>query len=185
MIVDDILPDVRSACEQPENVLTPAFFDEHLAVVARYATALAPAVGAEPEAVELAAWLHDFSAVLDFSTLPTHPAVSADLAGAMLARFGYPEERVALVTDAIAKHSSPLAPGAGSPEAVCLSNADAMAQIACPAFWLYFAFRVRKLDYAEGKRWYRDRVRSNWEALIPEARALVAVEHARTAALID
>ncbi len=179
MLLDEVRQEVREACERPENALTASFYDEHLAIVAAHATSLATALGADPEVVELAAWLHDISAVLDLATLPTHAEASADLAGGMLARRGYPDARVAAVASAIRRHSAPLQVGDGTPEEVCLSNADAGAQIAAPAFWLYFAFRVRNLDFAAGRAWYAGRVRQNWQAMIPQARALVEPAYAR------
>ncbi len=178
-MLGDIRREVSEACQRPANVLSPSFESEHLTVVAAYARALAPELGADARLVELAAYLHDISAVLDFGTLPAHAAASADLAGAMLARHGLPAEQIDVVTSAIRRHSQPLAVGEGTPEEVCLSNADAMAQIAAPAFWLFFAFAVRKLGFAEGTQWYARRVRESWEAMIPEARALVEAEYER------
>ncbi len=185
MIVEDMRGHVLEACGDPANVLTPGFFHDHLLVVASYAAVLAPRLGADAEVVELAAYLHDLSAVRDFSTLSHHAASSADLARALLLERGYPAERTAAVAAAIARHSVPLATGEGTPEEVCLSNADAMAQIAMPAFWLYFAFRVLKLGYVDGRRWYADKVRTNWEALIPGARELLGARHDRVAEVLE
>ncbi len=184
MLLDDVRRKVQAACERPGNVLTGSFYPEHLRLVAAYSTLLAPALGADPEVVELAAYLHDLSAVLDFATLPTHAAASAELARATLAERGYPDRRSEQVAAAIRKHSEPLSAGAGTPEEICLSNADAMAQIAAPAFWLYFAFRVRNLGYADGRDWYGHRIRQCWEAMVPEARALVGTEYARALELV-
>ncbi len=183
MLLEAIRGEVRDACDRPENRLTPSFYEEHLRLVADHATSLAAALGADRELVELAAWLHDISAVLDFATLPTHPDASADAAGGMLARHGCPAARVAAVAAAIRRHSQPLRVGQGTPEEVCLSNADASAQIAAPAFWLYFAYRVRNLGFTEGREWYAARLRQNWQAMIPEARALVESEYARALAM--
>lgn len=181
MIVDEIRALVIAACDEPANALTPAFYEEHVRVVGCYAALLAARLGADAEVVELAALLHDYAAVLDLSTLPDHPAAGARLARTLLVDRQYPEARAELVADAILRHSQPIAVGGASAEAVCLSNADAMAQIAMPVYWLFFAFRVRGLDYETGKRWYAERVRQNWEALIPEARTLLADRHAHVA----
>ncbi len=185
MITDDIRREVHQACAEPANVLTGAFYDEHLRLVVHYATALAPRLGADAETVELAALLHDISAVQDITTLPQHASASADLGRSLLLERGYPPARADTVAAAILRHSSPVAVGAATPEEVCLSNADAMAQIAAPAYWLYFAYRVRQLGYEDGKRWYTERVRQNWEALVPEARQLVEERYAQVAAALE
>jgi len=177
-MLEDIRREVLEACERPGNVLTPAFYAEHLRLVAEHATALAGVLEADREIVELAAWLHDLSAVLDFATLPTHAAASAELAADLLARRGFPQDRIDRIATAIRRHGAPLGAGEGTPEEVCVSNADAMAQIAAPAFWLFFAFGVRKLGFTEGRRWYAERVSQGWQALVPEARALIESEHA-------
>ncbi len=69
---------VLEDCRRPANIFGPSFFDQHPAVVAEYAGGLAARLGADPEAVELAAFLHDISAVRDPATLPRHAAASAE-----------------------------------------------------------------------------------------------------------
>ncbi len=171
---------VFELCQLPENRLTGAFFEEHLCVVAQYALQLADKLHADPELVELAAYLHDISAVLDFTTLSTHAVDSSAEAGEILAGLGYPPEKIAAIQIAIGLHTVPLKAGGGSPEAVCLSNADAVSQIANPAYWLFFAFRILNLDFTEGCQWYLNRIMQNWNALIPEARALIEKKYHET-----
>lgn len=185
MILDQIRGEVRALCQEPGNVLAPGFYDGHLARVARYGLELADALAADREIVELAAWLHDISAVLDFATLPAHAAASADRAAAMLAAHGYPDARVAAVADAVRRHTRPLQVSEGTPEEVALSNADAMAQIAAPDYWLYFAFRIRNLGYAEGRSWYEALVRRNWEAIVPQARAILEPRYQEVVRLFE
>ena len=67
MIVEDMRGLVLEACGDPANLLSPGFFHDHVLVVAAYAAALAPRLGADTEVVELASYLHDLSAVRDFS----------------------------------------------------------------------------------------------------------------------
>ncbi len=77
----------------------------------------------------------------------------------------------------IASHSVPVQVGGGLPEEVCVSNADAMSQIVKPAYWLYYVFRVRQFGFVEGRDWLRQRVESNWAALIPQAREIIENEY--------
>jgi uncharacterized protein len=177
MIVEAIREYAAEACGSSKNAFGPAFFEQHLSVVAEYAKRLGGVLGADLEIVELAAWLHDLSAVQDFAALPKHPAVSAEIARKLLQGKDYPAERIERVAKCIASHSAPVQVGKGPPEEVCVSNADAMSQIVKPAYWLYYVFRVRQFGFAEGRDWLRQRVESNWTALIPPAREIIESEY--------
>jgi len=177
MIVEAMKEHVAEACKSGKNAFGPAFLEEHLSVVVEYARKLGETLGADLEIIELAAWLHDLSAVQDFAALPRHPALSADIARKLLQEKDYPPERIERVAKCIASHSAPVQIGGGLLEEVCLSNADAMSQIVKPAYWLYYVFRVRQFGFAEGRDWLRQRVEINWAALIPPARALIEEQY--------
>jgi uncharacterized protein len=171
---------ISSACRSSHNAFGASFFDQHLAVVVGYAGTLAQVLAADGEVVELAAWLHDIAAIRDVATVPQHHIAGAEIARTLLTEQGYPTERIESVAACIQCHSSPVQIGAGSPEAVCLSNADAMSQITRPAYWLYYAFAVRRFDFESGTQWYRQHVEDHWSQLIPPARDLIAESHERT-----
>jgi uncharacterized protein len=177
MIVEAIREYVAEACSSSKNAFGPAFFEQHLSVVAGYGKRLGEALGADLEMIELAAWLHDISAVQDIAVLPKHPGLSAEIAQGVLQQHGYSPERIDRVARCIAAHSVPVQTGHGLPEEVCVSNADAMSQIVKPAYWLYYVFRVRRFNFAEGRDWLRQRVENNWAALIPPAREIVENEY--------
>lgn len=172
---------VLEECHRPGNMLGPSFFSQHLAVVAEYAAKLAGCLEANLGVVELASYLHDLSAVRDISTLPQHAVLSAALATDVLAEHGFGTETIEAVARAISTHSSPIHIGDGSPEQVCLSNADAIAQIVRPQYWSYFAFGVRRLSFEEGNRWLAERIGANWAAMIEPARELARDEYGKFA----
>ena len=151
----------------------PSFFDEHVAVVADYAARLAGPLGADTEVVTLGAWLHDLAAVRDPAAQPEHPRLGAELAPRVLAPYQYDRAVVEQVCRAVASHSFPLEPGSASPEEVCLSQADAVAQMVRPFYWLYFVTSVRGLDYGQAKKWLANLLASKWDALAAPARLLV------------
>jgi uncharacterized protein len=103
----------------------------------------------------------------------------------VLSRLGYPRDRIAVVADAMLNHGRPLGAGEGTPEAVCLSNADAMAQIARPPVWLFFALKIRNPGYVEGTHWYAEKVRQNWSALIPATGAILQPTFRRTVDVLE
>jgi uncharacterized protein len=173
MIEDIIRNYTKHSCEEPENMLSPSFFTEHLLVVSEYAEKLCTLLGGDHEIVRISSYLHDISAVLDFTTLPTHNVNSADLAESILNQHDYPKDKTEKVKQCILKHAVPMKIGDGTVEEVCLSNADAISQIVNPTYWLYFAFKIRSLDFAAGRAWYLQKIGSNWDALIEPARRLV------------
>ncbi len=81
----------------------------------------------------------------------------------------------------IASHSTPIRVGNGLIEEVCVSNADAMSQIVKPTYWFYYVFHVRQFGFTEGRDWLRQRVESNWSALIPPARTIIEKEYRQVA----
>jgi len=175
---------VLRACQGEENVFGPSFFGEHLRIVADCGSRLAELLQADAEVVEIAAYLHDLSAVCDPATIPVHAQASAELARRILNERGFPAATVRAVADAIVLHSAPLPIGSASPEAVCISNADAAARIVRPAYWLYFAFRVRNHGFAEGREWLRALLEEQWRGLIEPAKELIGSEYSRTMDLL-
>jgi uncharacterized protein len=168
---------VRAGCAGEANRFGPAFLEEHVLEVVARCRALAPRLGADPEVVELAAWLHDLAAIRDLSCVPTHHLEGARLARALLVERGAPAALADAVARTCAAHTSPVAPGQGTAEEVCLSNADVLAQLARPAYWFFYLHRVRGLGQADALAWWRGRLRAA-EALSPEARALGAADRA-------
>ena len=167
---------VREECLRPSNRFGPAFFPEHLELVTRFALALAPRLGADPRVLALAGPLHDLAAVRDVSALPDHARLSAQLAPGILAGHGVEVALAEAVARCIEPHSSPVSKGEGTPEQVCLSNADVLSHLARPVYWCFYLFRVRGLEYAQGLAWLRARSGSAWEALTPEAREMGAAD---------
>ncbi len=185
MITDMVREYVLKECGSRKNAFGTAFFDQHLLVVREYSGELAKVLNADAEIVELAAYLHDIAAIQDPATLPRHPVAGAEIAHRILKENGYPAERIDRVARCVISHSSPVQIGAGLPEEVCLSNADAMSQITKPVYWLHYVFRVRQFEFSEGVDWLRRRVESNWAALIRPARTMIAKDYRRTRRLLD
>lgn len=184
MITETIREYVRSECNGSGNAFGAAFFVEHLAVVDKYGQMLAKVLSADVEIVELAAYLHDIAAIRDITTVPQHAVLGAQAAREILARHSYPSERVERVARCALSHSAPVQMGGGPLEEVCLSNADAMAQIARPVYWFYYLFGVRRFDLEKGRDWWRQRVQTNWELLVPPARRIIETEYNRARDLL-
>ncbi len=176
-MVEMIREHVLIACKSDENAFGPAFFDQHLLVVREYGLKLAAVFSADAEIVELAAYMHDLAAIGDITLIPKHHLLGADVARGLLTEIHYPADRIERVARCITSHSAPVQIGAGAPEEVCVSNADAISQIVRPVYWLNYVFGIRRFDFETGRGWYRQRLDSNWNQLIPQARTLIEAEY--------
>ncbi len=174
MLIGTVQTYVREICDRKENIFGPSFYQRHLVEVANWAVKLNEHLHADRKVVELASYFHDLSAVLDPATLPNHPEASATLAVDFLSAEGCSQAHLDRVAGAIRLHSDPLPTDGGSAEAVCLSNADAMARITQPAYWLWFAFVVRRLGFEEGRQWLYELIERQWRLMIVPARRMVA-----------
>jgi uncharacterized protein len=175
---------VHAECLRPSNRFGAAFLDQHLLPVVEHGLRLARRLGADPEVVELAGWLHDLAAVRDLSLVPTHHLEGARIARDLLRERGVPEGVVEGVCRCIASHSSPVAPGQGTPEEVCLSNADVISQLARPAYWFFYLHGVRGLGREDGLAWWQARVDRAFGALVPEAQEMAGSDRATVLRLL-
>lgn len=176
-MIDQYKQIMKTRCHAPENKFGTMFFEQHILMVERYAGMLADILKADKDVVLAAVYLHDLAAVSDFSKLVEHPVLGAAMAEPILKESGFPLEKIPAVKRCIETHSVPVAIGQGTLEQVCMSNADAMSQIANPLYWLYYAFNVRQFDYALGRTWYNDRINTNWAKLIEPAREILEPEY--------
>lgn len=185
MVKDHMKELVRNECNHPDSVFGSAFFEQHILVVRDYASRLSEQLGADPEILEIASYLHDISAIRDINALPNHHVLSAEFAESVLMGEKYDARKIEIVKKAILNHSKPVAIEDGSPEEVCLSNADAISQIINPAYWLYYVFSVRKMSFEQGLEWYRQKIDSNWNNLIQQGRDLIREDYERVRKVIS
>ena len=184
MITRDIREWIKFECNKTQNVFGSAFFDQHLLTVKEYACRLAELLGADRETVEISAYLHDISAMRDISTISRHSDLSAEIAGSILMEKSYNPDNIEIIKKVIKSHSRPIKIGEGILEEVCISNADAISQIVNPSYWLYFAFSIRKLSYAEGIGWYKSRIEENYDGLIDIAKDMIKDQYSSAKKLI-
>jgi hypothetical protein len=176
---------VHAECLRPSNRFGAAFFDQHVLPVVDHGLRLAALLGADPEVVELSGYLHDLSAIRDLSCIPTHHLESARIARELLRERDVSEAIVDAVCRCITSHSSPVTPGPGTPEEVCVSNADVMSHLARPAYWFFYLHRVRGLGLDEAQAWWQARVDRAWGALVEEARAMAGPDRATVNRLLE
>lgn len=184
-MIEKIKTYVEDACSQQDNFLTKSFYKEHVLVVYDYCTRLSSILSCDEETACVSALLHDISAVHDFKSLPTHNLDSARIAGEVLRGFNYPQLKIEKVKRCIENHMTPIALNEGASEDIVLSNADAISQIVNPSYWLYFAFRIRNLNFEDGIKWYSERITNNWNLLIDPARRLIENDFLKVKSLLN
>jgi uncharacterized protein len=185
MILNSIRDYVFHECQAASNRFGTAFWEQHIMVMRQYALQLAEYYQAEREIVDLAAYLHDLAALQDYEAVSQHHLLGTLKAQALLEPLGCPVEKILRVLQCIRTHSSPVLPGSGSPEEVCISHADAMAQIARPVYWLWYTFQVRALDYEQGRQWYLNRIKRHWVALGEPAKEMVQTQYFLAKSLLE
>jgi uncharacterized protein len=170
---------VEAACKQPGSRLSLSFYQEHVLVVERFVRRLSPLLGARLEVVLPAALLHDIAAIEDFSRVSLHHELGAERATTILRESGFPDRQTSAVAACIRRHVLPVIEGEGTPEEVCLSNADALAQMSTPSYWFHYAHSVRALEFPAGRDWYLAMVKERWPRLHRSVRDLARPHYRR------
>lgn len=170
MLADYIREYVKGECSN--SPLGREFYENHLILVAHYGLKLAMETGADPEIVELAAYLHDFSFVMDEKDLKHHETKGVAIAEKLLRQFNYPPDKLERVKRCILNHSSLVQANGASPEEACLANADIMSLIARPDYWIKFLSMASQAE--DNANWYYDQIAKSWPLLMDPAKAMVA-----------
>lgn len=141
----------------------------HLFYVVKYAKLLAKEQGADEEAVELAAWLHDIHKIEVGRDL--HHVHGSERAAAILKKEGCSEETIEKVKYCILTHSSDESYPPETKEAKILASADALSHLD-----MFVEMTVKassKFDNSEDlKEWLVKKYKRSWKKVVTEARHL-------------
>lgn len=174
MVTDYIREFVKQECKKSQ--LTMDLYENHILLVAEYGERLAKLLGADSLVVELASYLHDFSPVHNFDHKNDHAIKNPKLIQELLTRFKFSDSVIKEVTETIMANSRPINEKA-SIEVICLSNAEAMSQLAKPVFWIFYNDGTGQKPYKECVKSYVDWMEANWKTMISEARDMMAEEY--------
>ena len=166
-IIEKIEHLVEDACRSESNKFGYSIWTHHIKYVAEKAKKLAVTFKADPEIVEIAAFLHDYSGIKDYSLHEDHHTQSAVLAGEILKRLNYPEHKIEAVQHCIENHRGSVPGMRDSVEADCLANADAIAHIENIPSLLYLTFVQFKMNIDEGTDWVRKKIERSYKKLNP------------------
>jgi uncharacterized protein len=176
-IIAEIARIVQDACAQESNVFGYGIWTHHITGVVAHGKRLAEMWGADPELVEIAALLHDYASIVDAALYAEHHIHSAEEAGALLTRLGYPPGRIQIVQECIAAHRGSVPGERKHAEAECLASADAMTHIEQVPALLSFAYVQRGMAIDEGTAWVRAKLQRSWGKLHPGAQEMVKAQY--------
>ena len=164
-IINHLYELVETACKSPNNRFGYGIWSHHIIQVIKYSKVMAKEINADAEVVEIAALLHDYSGIRDYSLHKQHHIHSAKDAEELLTEFNYPEKKIKIIQDAIISHRGSIESEVRSKEARCLVNADAMAHIDQVVSLLYYVFNKENLSIEDGKKWVRKKLEKSWAKL--------------------
>lgn len=134
-------------------------FDNHVLIVANYATELAKQYGANEELSRTAALLHDIADAKMKRENEDHEKTSLQMARELMKEFEYAENEIKLVVDdAIRYHSCNGSEHPDSLEGKILSTADALAHLKTD-FYIFAAWAIgRDMTIKILKQWVLDKI---------------------------
>ena len=116
---------LRRNKEYIEKVDSYDFWENHIKFVVDEALKLASAYGADKEIVELGALLHDVSLVSNVGTKADHHIQGAKIAGEILIKLNYPQEKIKRVSNCVLHHRT--SKNAENIDELCVCDADIIA----------------------------------------------------------
>ena len=134
---------VRKACFSEENQYESSVWKFHILSVVKFSLILGEKLKADLEILELAALLHDYGAVLDENFAKEHHIHGARLAGELLEKLGYPEEKIKKVQACIYAHRGSIKIERKTVEEKIIASADAMAHITEFVDMMFLTFGLR------------------------------------------
>ncbi len=164
---------VKAANDSPKNKYGVSVWKYHLELVAGYALKLAKELKADAQVVELAAYLHDYAALLDAKNDKDHHILGAKEAEAMLSSLGYHLDKTKAVAECVLCHRGSVKLARPTLEAKIVASADAMSHFSCAPDMFYLAYNRHGLETEEGVAWLRGKLERSWSKIIPEGKRII------------
>ena len=164
---------VENACKQKTNHFGYGIWKDHIVYVVKYSKELAVRTGADVEVVEIAALLHDYAEIKDFSLAKDHHIYGAQEAETLLKSLGYPNDKIEQVKTFIYCHRGSVPMDKPTKESICVADADAISHfVAIPSLY-YLAFTKHGMGIEEANAWLAAKLERSWQKLSPEGKDLV------------
>lgn len=171
-ITEAICNIVKQECLKESNPFGNQSWDYHALAVVKFALQLADKLGADKEIVEIAAWLHDYAAIIGMD-FEQHHIYGATEAEKILKSFNYPQEKIEKVKKCILEHRGSIKTERKNLESICLSSADAMAHIDQIPSLFFLVYKIKEMSVEEGILWVSNKTERSWNKLCPEAKEII------------
>lgn len=168
---------VQSACLSSYNKFGYGIWTHHILPVVDLSKKLAPKFNADTEIVAIAALLHDYAGIKDYSIHKEHHIYGSVEAGKILKSFNYPDDKIQKVKHCIENHRGSVNSKKRSAEAECLASADAIAHIQNAASLLFLVYRKFEMDIDEGAIWVRNKIERSWNKIDERIRSDYLVDY--------
>lgn len=168
-ILEYLHREIKNRCEKPTNQFGMGCYD-HIKAVVKNSELLAEKYGADKEVVMIAAWLHDVASITDYSLYEMHHIHGAQMAGDILRKLNYGEEKIRLVQACIRNHRGSVIEVKKSWEEMCVADADAISHFDSVPSLLYLAYAEKKMSLSEGKEFVRKKLKRSYDKLSPESK---------------
>jgi putative nucleotidyltransferase with HDIG domain len=155
----------------------------HQLIVVKYAKLLAKKLGADEELAELGALLHDIGRIRHGPK--DHDITGIPEAEKILKQVGYPQEVIDEIKHCVESHRGSKDIPRRTLVAEIVANADAMAHFDVMPRMFYI--NVPNLEFPEMVKWFKDKVKRNWEKkmTLPEAKEMVKEKYQAIALLLE
>ena len=167
---------VKDACYSANNNFSYTAWQYHVVPVAKHSLRLGKILKADLEVLELAAYLHDYSGILNYKFYEKHHLHSARLADKILNNLGFPPGKIDLVKKCIISHRGSIKSKRKSVEEKILASADAMSHFTELADMFYLAFGIHKYKTEEGAKWLGEKLERSWKKIMPIGRKMIKLE---------
>ena len=164
---------VEDACRKDTNRFGYGIWEHHITYVVRYAKEMATQNGADVEIVEIAALLHDYASIKDYSMYEEHHIHGGREAESLLKKLGYPDEKIEQVKYCIYCHRGSVPVEKTTRESICVADADAMSHFAAIPSLYHLTYQRYGMDVEEANAWISAKLERSWNKLSPDGKTIV------------
>jgi len=164
---------VEDACKAETNVFGYNIWTHHITQVVKIGKKLAGKFNADPEIVGISALLHDYAGIKDHSLHEEHHIYGAIEAEKILKKLNYPSKKIEAVKHCIENHRGSVKSDKKSPEAECLTNADAIAHIENIPSLLYLVYAKFEMEIDNGVERVKKKLKRSWNKLNTDMQKII------------